>query len=68
MNPQDRVNIIQAQVPLAEILRYAIDLKSMTQGRGSFTMEFSHYQEVPAKYNRYHSKYAYGFRYWFRIK
>jgi len=47
MNPDDGVNVIQAQAPLAEILRYAIDLKSITQGRGSFTMEFSHYQEVP---------------------
>ncbi len=47
MNPGDGVNIIQAQVPLAEILRYAIDLKSITQGRGSFTMELSHYQPVP---------------------
>jgi elongation factor G len=32
---------------LAEILRYAIGLKSMTQGRGSYTVEFSHYEEVP---------------------
>ena len=47
MNPEDGVNVIEAQVPLAEILRYAIDLKSITQGRGSFTVEFSHYQEVP---------------------
>ncbi|MFC1928087.1 elongation factor G [Chloroflexota bacterium] len=47
MNPENGANVIEAQVPLAEILRYAIDLKSMTQGRGSFTMEFSHYQEVP---------------------
>ena len=47
MNPGDGVNIIQAQVPLAEILRYAIDLKSRTQGRGSFTTEFSHYQPIP---------------------
>ncbi len=48
MNPEDGANVIQAQVPLAEILRYAIDLKSITQGRGSFTVEFSHYQETPA--------------------
>jgi len=47
MNPENGTNIIEAQVPLAEILRYAIDLKSMTQGRGSFTVEFSHYQEAP---------------------
>ncbi len=48
MNPQDGVNTIEAQVPLAEIQRYAIDLRSMTQGRGTFTMEFSRYEEVPA--------------------
>ena len=47
MNPQGDVNVIEAQVPLAEILRYAIDLKSMTQGRGSYTVEFSHYEETP---------------------
>ena len=47
MNPEDGANIIEAQVPLAEILRYAIDLKSITQGRGSFTIAFSHYEEVP---------------------
>ena len=47
MNPEGDINIIEAQVPLAEVLRYAIDLKSMTQGRGSYTVEFSHYEEVP---------------------
>ncbi|MFC1941249.1 elongation factor G [Chloroflexota bacterium] len=47
MNPENGSNVIQAQVPLAEILRYAIDLKSITQGRGSFIVEFSHYQETP---------------------
>ncbi len=49
MNPSGDINIIDAQVPLAEVLRYAIDLKSMTQGRGTYTMEFSHYEEVPAQ-------------------
>ena len=48
MNPGGGVNIIEAQVPLAEILRYAIDLKSITQGRGSYEAEFSHYEEVPS--------------------
>jgi len=48
MNPEGGTNIIEAQVPLAEILRYAIDLKSITQGRGCFTVELSHYEEVPA--------------------
>lgn len=38
---------IKAQVPLAEMQRYAIDLRSITQGRGSFIMEFDHYEETP---------------------
>ena len=38
---------IEAQVPAAEVQRYATDLRSITQGRGSFTTEFSHYQPVP---------------------
>ncbi len=46
MNPEGEVNVIEAQAPLAEILRYAIDLKSITQGRGSYTVEFSHYEAV----------------------
>ncbi len=48
MNPGGGLNVIEAQVPLAEILHYAIDLKSITQGRGSYKTEFSHYEEVPA--------------------
>ena len=48
MNPNQGTNVIQAQVPLAEVLRYAIDLRSMTQGRGTFAIEFSHYESVPA--------------------
>jgi len=47
MTPGDGINVIDAQVPQAEMLRYAIDLRSITQGRGSYTMEFSHYEEVP---------------------
>jgi elongation factor G len=49
MTPQGDVNIIEAQAPLSEIQRYAIDLKSMTQGRATYTMEFDHYEEVPAQ-------------------
>jgi elongation factor G len=40
--------IISAQVPLAEMQRYAIDLRSITQGRGFYTMKLSHYDPVPA--------------------
>ncbi|MBS4007207.1 MAG: elongation factor G [Clostridium sp.] len=47
MEPSNGVQIIKANVPLAEMLKYAIDLRSMTQGRGSFVMKFSHYEEVP---------------------
>jgi elongation factor G len=39
--------IIRALVPLAEILRYEPDLRSMTSGRGAYVSEFDHYQEVP---------------------
>jgi elongation factor G len=48
MNPGGGINVIEAQVPQAEILRYAIDLKSITQGRGNHTVEFSHYEEAPS--------------------
>lgn len=48
MNPQGGWNVIEAQAPLAEVQRYAIDLRAMTQGRGIFETEFSHYEEVPA--------------------
>jgi elongation factor G len=40
---------IQANVPMSEMLKYAPDLNSKTGGRGTFTMEFSHYEEVPAQ-------------------
>jgi len=39
--------VIKAQVPLAEVLKYAQDLNSMTSGRGGFTLEFSRYEELP---------------------
>jgi len=48
MNPDGDFNVIEAQVPLSEILRYSIDLKSITQGRSSYTVEFSHYEETPS--------------------
>ena len=41
-------SIVRAQVPMAEMLRYASDLRSITGGRGTFEMEFAHYDEVPA--------------------
>ena len=42
-----QVKIIRARVPLAEMFGYATTLRSLTQGRGTFTMEFDHYAEVP---------------------
>ena len=47
MEPTSGSSIIKAMVPLAEMLSYASDLTSMTQGRGSYSMEFSHYDPVP---------------------
>ena len=44
----DGYQIIEAEVPLREMSSYAIDLRSMTQGRGSFTIKFDRYQETPA--------------------
>jgi len=41
--------MIEANVPMSEMLKYAPDLNSKTAGRGTFTMEFSHYEEVPAQ-------------------
>jgi elongation factor G len=48
MDSAGKNQIIKANVPLAEFLTYAPDLNSMTGGRGIYTMEFSHYDEVPA--------------------
>lgn len=47
MDQQGGKSIITALVPLAEMQRYATELRSMTQGRGLFWMEFDHYEEVP---------------------
>jgi elongation factor G len=47
MDSAQSLQLIRAQVPMAEMFKYAIDLRSMTQGRGFFTMKFSHYDEVP---------------------
>ncbi|MBV9256945.1 MAG: elongation factor G, partial [Ktedonobacteraceae bacterium] len=47
-SPGNGMQQITAHVPQAEMLRYATDLRSITQGRGSFKMEFSQYEEVPA--------------------
>ncbi|UCG14522.1 MAG: elongation factor G [Deltaproteobacteria bacterium] len=48
MDSKGRNQVIRASVPMAEVLKYAPDLRSMTGGRGMFTMTQSHYEEVPA--------------------
>jgi len=42
------LKVIHAKVPLAEMFGYATTIRSLTEGRGTFTMEFSNYEEVPA--------------------
>ncbi|MDD2677856.1 MAG: elongation factor G [Candidatus Paceibacterota bacterium] len=48
MEDRGMAKVIYAKVPLAEMFGYATKLRSMTEGRGNFTMEFDHYEEVPA--------------------
>ena len=49
MNPhEDGLQQVVAEVPMAEMFKYAIDLRSMTQGRGYFKQTFERYEEVPA--------------------
>ncbi len=47
MEPEGRYQVVKALVPMAEMFKYSIDLRSMTAGRGTFTTEFDHYEEVP---------------------
>ncbi|WP_258358912.1 elongation factor G [Moorella sulfitireducens (nom. illeg.)] len=47
MEPRAGAQVIRALVPLAEMFGYATDLRSRTQGRGTYVMQFSHYEEVP---------------------
>jgi elongation factor G len=46
--PDDGYQLVRANVPESEMLRFALDLRSITQGRGSFQKKFSHYDEMPA--------------------
>ena len=48
MSQADGMQQVEAEAPLAEMFKYATDLRSMTQARGSFTMEFARYEDVPA--------------------
>jgi len=47
MTPMGPMTTVEAQAPLAEVQHYSADMRSMTQGRGHYTMKFSHYEEVP---------------------
>ena len=47
MNPRNGVQVLNADVPLSEMFGYATELRSMTQGRAVFTMQFSHYAQAP---------------------
>jgi elongation factor G len=49
MDTKGKKQIIKANVPQAEVLKYAPDLRAMTAGRGMFTMKFSHFEEVPGQ-------------------
>jgi elongation factor G len=50
MEPRGSLQVIKAEVPLAEMLSYDAELTSMTGGRGSYHMEMSHYDEVPFQF------------------
>ena len=48
MEPRGNTQVIQAFVPLAQMFGYATDLRSQTQGRATYTMQFDHYAEMPS--------------------
>ena len=49
MDVKGKLEALKANVPLSEMFTYASDLRSLTQGKGSYTMKFSHYEQVPSK-------------------
>jgi elongation factor G len=49
MEAKGKHQALKANVPLSEMFTYASDLRSLTQGKGTYTMKFSHYEQVPAK-------------------
>jgi elongation factor G len=48
MDQRGHLRVISAHIPLAETFGYATDLRSLTQGRASYTMEFDHYETLPS--------------------
>jgi elongation factor G len=49
MNPTDGLQVVEAETPMSEMTKYATDLRSMTQARGSFKLTFERYEELPAQ-------------------
>jgi elongation factor G len=49
MEPRKGTQTIKSEVPLDEMFGYATDIRSMTQGRATYTMQFDHYQKVPER-------------------
>ena len=49
MNPSEDGQMVEAEVPMSEMVKYATDLRSMTQARGSFSIAFERYEEMPAQ-------------------
>ncbi len=47
MEPRGNAQVVRAMVPLSEMFGYATDLRSMTQGRATYTMQFEKYEDVP---------------------
>ena len=47
MNPKDGIHVLDAYIPLGEMFGYATDLRSNTQGRATYSMQFDHYEKVP---------------------
>ena len=48
MHTKSRIQVVRVDVPLSEMFGYVKSLRSLTQGRANYTMEFAHYREVPA--------------------
>ena len=48
MDGEGTTQVLEAEVPLAEVQRYSQDLRSVSQGRGTYSLEFDHYDQVPA--------------------
>ena len=48
MEQRGNARVVSAEVPLSEMFGYATDLRSSTQGRAAYTMQFKHYEEVPS--------------------